>query len=100
MMMWYAFAIILHLLAINVWVGGTFFSVVVLNRAIACLEPSQRNNLMKIVLQRFFFCIWIAMFILLGSGGWLIYSVFGGLDTLPLYVVLMMVVGLLMMIVF
>jgi uncharacterized membrane protein len=32
-----AIAIILHLLAINIWIGGTFYSVTILPRAVAGL---------------------------------------------------------------
>lgn len=98
--MWNVLAIILHLLAINVWVGGTFFTVVILNRATDSLEPKDRHRLMRAILRRFFFWVWMAVLILLGSGVWMIYNVFGGLDTAPLYVVWMMGIAILMMSVF
>ena len=98
--MTHAFAIILHLLAINIWIGGTFFSVVILPRAVASLESPAQYQLMHLLLQRFFFWVWLAMLILLSSGGWMIYSMFGGLVIVPRYVLVMMSIALLMMVVF
>lgn len=98
--MWNALAIILHLLAINVWVGGTFFSVVILKHAATSLEPSQQLGLMQVIFRRFFFWVWIAILVLLSSGGWMVYSIFGSIGTAPRYIVLMVVLALLMMTVF
>ena len=95
-----ALSIILHLLAINVWVGGTFFTVVILPHAAASLEPAERHPFMRIVFKRFFFWVWLAMMILISTGGWMIYSVFGGIVNAPLYVVLMASITLLMVCVF
>jgi uncharacterized membrane protein len=95
-----ALPIILHLLAINVWVGGTFFTVVILPHAAASLEPAERHPFMRIVFKRFFFWVWLAMMILISTGGWMIYRVFGGIINAPLYVVLMMSITLLMVCVF
>ena len=92
-----AIAIILHLLAINIWVGGTFFSVVVLRHAVFRLEPEEQTRLMQALLPRFFFWVWIAILILLSSGGWMVYQTFGGLGTSPLYILLMLGLGVTMM---
>ena len=92
-----AIAIILHLLAINIWVGGTFFSVVVLRHAVLHLEPEQQTRLMQWLLPRFFFWVWIAILVLLGSGGWMVYQTFGGLGTSPLYILVMLGFGVTMM---
>ena len=95
-----ALAIFFHLLAINVWVGGTFYTIVVLPRATATLIPTERYRFMQIILKRFFFWVWLALIVLLISGGMLIYRVFGGLPNIPLYVLLMMSLALLMVAVF
>jgi len=95
-----ALAIVLHLIAINIWLGGTFFSVVVLHRALSRLHTEQQQALMDTVLRRFFGTIWIAMLFLLTSGGWLVYSLFGGLAQAPLYVRLMVLFGLTLSLVF
>ena len=96
----HAFAIILHLLAINIWIGGTFFSVVILPRAVASLESPAQHQFMHLLMQRFFFWVWLALLILFSSGGWMIYNMFGGLMIVPPYVLAMMSIALLMIMVF
>jgi len=95
-----AIALILHLVAINVWVGGTFFAIVILGRAIKNIEAAQQLLLWQLVLERFFTWAWVAVFILLTSGTWMVYSIYGGFDTIPVYIMLMGLIALLMISVF
>jgi len=95
-----AIALILHLVAINVWVGGTFFAIVILGRAIKNVEATQQLVLWQLVLRHFFTWAWTAVFILLSSGSWMVYSIYGGFDTIPVYVMLMGIIALLMICVF
>jgi len=95
-----AIALILHLVAINVWVGGTFFAIVILGRAIKNIEAAQQLLLWQLVLERFFSWAWVAVFILLTSGTWMVYSIYGGFDTIPVYIMLMGLIALLMISVF
>jgi uncharacterized membrane protein len=95
-----ALAIMLHLVAINIWLGGTFFSVVVLARAVSRLDAPQQLLLMDTVLCRFFTLIWLAVPALLASGAWMVYRLYGGLALAPLYILLMVALGLSMMLVF
>lgn len=98
--MFYGLAIILHLLAINIWVGGTFFTVVILPRATAIMTPDERHVFMSKIFKQFFFWVWLALVLLLSTGGLMTYQAFGGLIQAPVYVVLMMGTALLMMCVF
>ena len=95
-----AIALILHLVAINVWVGGTFFAIVILGRAIKYMATAQQLLLWQLVLERFFTWAWVAVFILLTSGTWMVYSIYGGFDTIPVYIMLMGLIALLMISVF
>lgn len=95
-----AIALILHLVAINVWVGGTFFAIVILGRAIKNIAAEQQLLLWQLVLERFFTWAWVAVFILLTSGTWMVYSIYGGFDTIPVYIMLMGLIALLMISVF
>lgn len=95
-----AVAVVLHLFAINVWVGGTLFCVVILDYAAARLEPVRQHALMHSVFRRFFSLVWFAMPVLLLSGSWMIYGMYSGLGRAPVYIVLMMAIGLLMMMIF
>lgn len=95
-----AIALILHLVAINVWVGGTFFAIVILGRAIKNIAAAQQLLLWQLVLERFFTWAWVAVFILLTSGTWMVYSIYGGFDTIPVYIMLMGLIALLMISIF
>jgi len=95
-----AIALTLHLIAINVWVGGTFFVVVVMSHVIATLEPYQQLIMWRKALARFFTLVWLAMFVLLTTGSWMIYRTYGGLGNAPLYILIMALLALLMMMVF
>lgn len=91
-----AIAIVFHLFAINLWIGGTVFIVLVLNHAAKGIDSSQHHQLMQAVLSRFFTLVWIAMLVLLCSGSWMIYGMYDGLVNAPLYIILMMLLGLVM----
>ena len=95
-----AIALTLHLIAINVWVGGTFFVVVVMSHVIATLEPYQQLIIWRKTLARFSTLVWLAMVVLLTTGSWMIYRIYGGLGNAPLYVLIMALLALLMMTVF
>jgi uncharacterized membrane protein len=47
-------ALLLHLVAINIWVGGSFFAIVILGRVIKKLETQQQLVVWQLVLKRFF----------------------------------------------
>lgn len=95
-----AIALTLHLIAINVWVGGMFFVVVVMSRVIATLEPYKQLIIWHKALARFFTMVWLAMFVLLTTGSWMIHRIYGGLGNAPLYILIMALLALLMMAVF
>lgn len=94
----YSLAFTLHLIAAVIWVGGMFFAHMVLRpSAVEELEPAQRLPLWVAVFSRFFFWVWIAIAIILVSGYWMIFDVFGGLAGLKaLYIQVMHIIGLIM----
>jgi uncharacterized membrane protein len=93
-------AFTLHLIAINIWVGGMFFVVVVFSHVTAPMPLVQRLDYWRRALARFFMLVWLAMLVLLGSGGVMIYEVFGSPGNSPLYVLLMASFALVMMAIF
>ncbi len=95
-----AIAIIIHLLAINIWIGGTFYSVIILPRAVAALPPVQQHQILISAFSLFFAFVWLAIVMLLASGSWMVINIFGGFSTIPLYVTMMMSITLLMVAVF
>lgn len=96
-----AFALSLHSLAAIIWVGGMFFAHLALRPAAnALLQPPQRLPLMLRIFDGFFPWVWAAILVLLFSGYGLIFSVFGGMGQIRLYIHLMMGSGTLMMLLF
>ena len=91
-----ALALILHLVAINIWVGGTFFAIIILGRAIRDIETAQRLVLWRLVFKRFFAWTWVAVVLLLSTGTWMVYGIYGGFDSVPPYIMLMGLFALLM----
>lgn len=91
------FALLLHVLAATLWVGGMFFALVCLRPAAAGLEPAPRLQLWEGVLRRFFPWVLMAALVLLLTGLWMIFAVLGGMKAIGLHVHLMLGLGVLMM---
>ena len=93
-------ALSLHVLPAIIWVGGMFFAHMVLRPSVAELGPADLVPLWGRVLNRFFIWVWLAIFLLLLSGYWMIFSVHGGFSTLPVYLHLMHGIGWVMIVLF
>lgn len=94
-------AIVLHLIAVVVWVGGMFFAHMALRPvAASLLEPPLRLPLMAGVLGRFFPWVWISVLSILATGFWMILGPLGGFKAVYLGVHLMTLLGLVMAAVF
>ena len=73
-------AITLHLLAAIIWVGGMFFAYMALRPvAGSLLEPPVRLKLWTQVFSRFFPWVWLTVLVLLITGLWMIFGVYGGM---------------------
>ena len=91
------FAIPLHVLSVVIWVGGMFFAHQCLRPvAVGQLEPPLRLRLWVGVFGRFFPWVWACVLIVLASGLWMIFSVYGGMGGVALHVHLMFGMGLVM----
>jgi len=91
---------LIHILATVVWVGGMFFAYVVLRPTAAeILQPPERLRLWDKAFSRFFNWVWLSIFLILVSGFYMIY-LFGGFSHLPLYINLMLLMGLIMLAIF
>lgn len=94
-------AVALHILSAVIWVGGMFFAYQVLRPAAAVqLEPPHRLSLWVDVFKRFFPWVWSAIVVLLITGYWMIFIVFGGMKSVGLYVHIMQGLGWLMMLLY
>jgi uncharacterized membrane protein len=96
-----AIALVLHLLAATVWVGGMFFAYMVLRPVAAgTLEAPQRLILWVRVFTGFFPWVWFAVISLLLTGYPLLFGIFGTMANTPIFVHLMQALGLIMMAIF
>ena len=94
-------AVLLHVIAVVIWVGGMFFAHMVLRPvAAAQLEPPVRLNLWAGVFSNFFPWVWVCVAVVLLTGLWMIFAVFGGMGGVGLYVHAMLGLGLLMVLIF
>jgi len=94
-------AALLHVISVVIWVGGMFFAHQCLRPVAATqLEPPVRLRLWVGVFGLFFPWVWVAVTIILATGLWMIFAVFGGMGSVGLYVHVMFGLGLLMMAIF
>ncbi len=92
-----AIAMLLHLLAVVYWVGGMWVLLLAVRpAAVALLEPPLRLPLLCVILSRFFVGVWVALALLLGTGLWMLFRVFGGFAHVGLQVHGMLLLFLLM----
>ena len=91
---------LIHILAVLVWVGGMFFAYVILRKSAAeTLQMQSRLRLWSKVLGLFFNWVWLAVFLLLSSGLYMIYQV-GGMAHMPRYMDWMLALGVVMLLIF
>ncbi len=91
-------ALLLHLSAVIVWLGGMVFAHFCLRPAVVMLEPPQRLSLMAATLTRFFAIVIPVIVVLLASGGYL-YTGREGLAA-PIGVHIMVGIGIAMCLIF
>ena len=95
-----ALAIIFHLVAINIWVGGMFFIIIVLGKVVSTLEEPAQLDFWQHTLKRFFVWVWFAVTGLLATGSGMIFYRFGDLTITPWYILVMASLGISMIIIF
>ena len=83
----------LHVISDVIWIGGMFLAYVAVRpAAVEVLEPPQRLRLWAGIFRRFFPWVWVAVALILASG----FLMMGQLGRLPLYVIVMTVIGVVM----
>lgn len=93
--------LVLHVLAVVIWVGGMFFAHQCLRPVAASqLEPPVRLTLWVGVFGRFFPFVWIAIILLPLTGYLMIFNLFNGMGNAPLYVHLMNGLGTVMILIY
>jgi uncharacterized membrane protein len=78
-----------------------FFAYMALRPVAASqLEPPQRLRLWAGVFARFFPWVWAAVVLILATGLWMVFAVFGGLGPSGLHIDLMLATGIVMVLIF
>jgi uncharacterized membrane protein len=68
-------ALTLHLMGVIIWVGGMFFTHMILRPVLnEQIEPHQRLPLLLNVFDRFFPWVWGAVITILASGYWMLFT--------------------------
>ena len=94
-------ALSLHLLTATIWVGGMFFTYMVLRPVAATLlEPPLRLTLWSQVFGRFFPWAWVAIIILPTTGLWMIFAELGGMKAIGTHIHVMLLLGTIMIALF
>ena len=93
-------AITLHLLAALIWVGGMFFAYLAARPVLAGLETQMRARLWAGIFRRFFPWVWASIVTLLGTGGYMVWAGFDDMSDVPLFIHVMVGLGILMMLLF
>ena len=92
--------VMLHVLAVVIWVGGMLFAHMQLRPVAAdLLEPPVRLKLWVGVFGRFFPWVWASVITILITGFWII-SILGGFKGLGMHINVMMAIGIIMMLLF
>ncbi len=96
-----AVAILFHLLSVVIWVGGMFFAWVVLRPAAAeKLQGPERLNLWNAVFKNFFRWVWATIILILLTGYYMVFSVFGGMAAVGMHIHIMQGLGIVMMLIY
>lgn len=93
-------ALALHLLSAVIWVGGMFAAYLCLRPAAGPLEAPQRLGLWRRFFAKFFPWVWASVVLLLVTGFWMMLSFFGGISAAPIYIHVMMGLGILMVLLY
>ena len=92
--------VMLHVLAVVIWVGGMLFAHMQLRPIAASqLEPPVRLKLWVGVFGRFFPWVWASIITILVTGFWII-NIYGGFKGLGMHINVMMATGIIMMLIF
>jgi uncharacterized membrane protein len=89
-----------HLLSAVIWVGGGFYTVVVLRPALNLLDAAPRLQVQMQTLKKLFFYIWHAMPLMILTGWAMVFLAWGGFGALPWSINAMQGLGILMALIF
>jgi uncharacterized membrane protein len=90
-------ALFLHVIADVIWVGGMFLAYMAVRpAAVEVLEPPQRLKLWTGIFRRFFPWVWASVIVILLTG----FMMMGRLAAVPVYIIVMALIGVVMSAIF
>jgi uncharacterized membrane protein len=90
-------ALFLHVISSVIWVGGMFFAYLCVRpAAVESLDPPQRLRLWTGIFRRFFPWVWGAVVLILLTG----FAMMSQLAAVPVYVIVMALLGVVMSMIF
>ena len=93
--------ILVHVLAVVIWVGGMIFAYNFLRPvAAAVLEPPHRLTLWANVFSKFFPYVWASVILIPITGYMMLFSIWGSMANTPMYVHLMNGLGIIMILIY
>ena len=95
-----ALLLAIHIVSVVFWVGGMAFAYAILRPSAGPLEAPVRLALWARVFARFLPWVGVSALALLITGFAMIFLMFGGMADVPLYVNLMLGVGIVMMLIY
>lgn len=94
-------ALILHILAAIIWVGGMFTIYVCLRPALGALErPSDRLMIAHATFAKFFPWVWLSIVALFATGYLMIFVTFGGFASAGMHIHIMQLIAIVMTVLF
>src|SRR3954470_13721087 len=93
-----AYALLIHIVSVVVWVGGMFLAYMAVRPSVAevIAEPPLRLKLWTAIFTRFFKWVWVAIALILGSG----FYMFGQMTAVPRDLMVMATIGIVMSAIF
>ena len=90
-------ALFLHVISGVIWIGGMFLAYMAVRpAAVEVLEPPQRLKLWTGIFRRFFPWVWGAVALILLTG----FGMMGQLPSVPVYIIVMALIGVVMSAIF
>jgi uncharacterized membrane protein len=86
----------LHVLGAVIWVGGMFFTTLIMRPALADLDTPRRVDVYRAAFHRFFRLVWLIMPMMLVTGYLMLFGEYGGFALADWNVHLMHMLGLAM----
>lgn len=95
----HSLALMAHVLAAVIWVGGMFFAYVLLRPVLATIDAPQRFIIWVGTFKQFFPWVWFCIIVLLATGFYMIYSM-GGFSNIGNHIYAMLGLAVIMIVIF